>query len=63
MVGDAAREQIEESIAKIDPFNRERDMQYTFNDKSKGGPFMDLSVTDLDRFILRKKKEYETKYR
>ena len=63
MVGDAAREQIEESIAKIDPFNRERDMQYTFNDKSKGGPFMDLSVTDLERFILRKKKEYETKYR
>ena len=63
LVGDKVREEIEENVAKFDPFNRCREVQHVFHDKSKGGPFKGLTVGDLERFITRKKKEYSMKYR
>ena len=63
MVGDTARELLEENVSKYDPFNRDRKFQHSFLDKSKGNPFKSLTVPDLERFIKRKKKEYDTKYR
>ena len=63
LVGDKVREQIEESVAKFDPFNRHRDVHHIYLDKSKGSPFKGLTEEDLERFITRKKKEYDMKYR
>ena len=63
LVGDAVREMLEENIAKHDPFSRSREEQYTFEDKSKGGPYVGLTVPDLERFLIRKRKEYNMKYR
>ena len=62
LVGEAVRDQIEENVAKYDPFNNEGRVQQTFFDKSKGGPFVGLPEADLDRFIVRKRKEYDSKY-
>lgn len=62
LVGDAVREQIEESVGRWDPFNRFREVQHSFVDKSKGSPFNGLTEQDLERFIKRKKKEYDAKY-
>ena len=62
-VGDAVREMLEENMAKYDPFNRSREEQHTFVDKSKGGPFEGLTVPDLERFLIRKRKEYNMKYK
>ena len=62
LVGETVRDQIEENVAKFDPFNRSRSIQHNFFDKSKGGPFVGLTVPDLERFIVRKRKEYESKY-
>ena len=62
MVGDNVRDQLEENVAKFDPFNRERDTQHTFFDKLKGSPFVGLTEPDLERFIKNKKKEYTSKY-
>lgn len=53
LVGDKVRVQIEESVAKFDPFNRQREVQHSFLDKSKGSPFKGLTEVDLERFILR----------
>ena len=62
LVGDRVRDQLEENVAKFDPFNRQRDIQHTYFDKSKGGPFVGLTEPDLDRFLVNKKKEYNSKY-
>ena len=62
LVGETAREILEENVAKFDPFNRERDVIHTFMDKSKGNPFHGLTEANLDRFIKRKKHEYNMKY-
>ena len=62
LVGDTVRDQLEENVAKFDPFNRERKVEQTFFDKSKGSPFVGLTEPDLERFILRKMKEYDSKY-
>ena len=56
------REILEENVAKYDPFNKERDMKHTFLDKSKGNPFQGLTEANLDRFIKRKRQEYNNKY-
>ena len=61
LVGDNIRDQLEENVAKYDPFSRQRTKQ-TFFDKSKGGPFAGLTEKDLERFIARKQKEYDSKY-
>ena len=62
LVGETAREILEENVAKYDPFNKERDMKHTFLDKSKGNPFQGLTEANLDRFIKRKRQEYNNKY-
>ena len=62
LVGETVREQLEENVDKYDPFNREREISYTFLDKSKGSPFNGLTEPDLERFIKRKKLEYNAKY-
>ena len=62
LVGEAVRNQIEDNISKVDPFNRERAVQQIFFDKSKGGPYVGLTEFDLERFIVRKRKEYNSKY-
>ena len=63
LVGDPARELIEENVSRYDAFNRDREVQHTFVDKSRGSPFKGITEEDLERFIKRKKKEYSTKYR
>ena len=62
LVGEAVRDQIDENVAKFDPFNKEGRVQHNFFDKSKGGPFVGLTEADLDGFVVRKSKEYESKY-
>ena len=62
LVGDNVRDQLEENVAKYDPFNRGRVLQHTFFDKMKGNPFVGLTEPDLERFVERKKKEYDSKY-
>ena len=62
LVGEGVREQIDENVSKFDPFNRAREEKHSFFDKSNGGPFVGLTTADLDRFIVRKQKEYESKY-
>ena len=62
LIGEEVKEQLEENAAKYNPFNRDRETQYRFLDKSKGGCFKDLSETALDRFILSKKREFTLKY-
>ena len=62
MVGDVVRDQLEENVAKYDPFNRDRETKHVFYDKSKGGPFVGLTEANLDKFLKNKKKEYNSKY-
>ena len=62
LIGDAVREQIDENVSKFDPFNRAREEHHSFFDKSNGGPFVGLTVNDLERFVVRKRKAYESKY-
>ena len=62
LVGETVREQLEENVAKYDPFNRDRKIKHSFLDKSKGNPFHGLTEVNLDRFIKRKKQEYNAKY-
>ena len=63
MVGDKVRELLDENVQKYDPFNRNREVQHSFVDKSKGSPYHGLTEPDLERFIVRKKKEYNNKYK
>ena len=62
LVGEDVRNQIEENVSKFDPFNRKREVHQIYFDKSKGGPFVGLTVSDLDRFLVRKCREYNMKY-
>ena len=62
LVGEVVRNQIEENISKFDPFNKERVVHQIYFDKSKGGPFVGLAESDLERFLVRKRKEYNFKY-
>ena len=63
MVGDKVRELLDENVQKYDPFNRNRKEKFKFVDKPKGGPYHGLTESDLERFIVRKKREYNTKYK
>ena len=63
LVGESVREQLEEKVDMYDPFNRERKVIHTFLDRSKGSPFRGLTDPDLERFIKRKKQEYNAKYK
>ena len=63
LVGDTARELLDENVSKYDPFNRSRKVQHSFLDKSTGNPFQSLTEPDLERFIKRKRKEYDLKYK
>ena len=61
MIGDAARELLEENVAKYDPFKRSREVKYSFVDKPKG-VYSGLTEAQLDKFIARKKREFKLKY-
>ena len=61
MVGPEVRDQLEESVAKFNPFNRDRDEQHVFLDKSRGGAFKGLTEKMLDKFIESKRREYKLK--
>ena len=63
MIGQEIRDQLEESIAKFDPFNRNRKEEIKFFDKSRGGPFAGVTMESLLRFIENKKREYKLKCR
>ena len=63
LIGDEVKELLEEKAAKYNPFSRDRQTQYKFLDKSKGGCFKALSETALDKFIQSKKREFNLKYR
>ena len=62
MVGDHVREQLEENVAKFDPFNRARKSQHSFIDKPRSGVYQGLTEAHLDRFIASKKREFKLKY-
>ena len=62
MIGQDIREQLEESAAQYDPFNKTRETKHSFIDKPKGGPFRGLTLDMLDKFIQSKKREYNLKY-
>ena len=61
MVGPEVREQLEENVAKYNPFDRKRE-KVKFKDKPFGGPFNGLAVESIERFIDSKKREYIQKY-
>ena len=62
LIGEEVKEQLEENAAKYDPFNRDREVKFKFLDKSKGGCFKALSVAALEKFVQRKKREFNLKY-
>ena len=62
MVGSDLRDQLEENVSKFDPFNRKREVQYDFFDKSRCGAFSGLKEETLERFIENKLKEFKRKY-
>ena len=62
MVGDEVKDQLEETVAKHDPFNRERKVQHLYSDKFRHGAFNGLTVDSLQKFILTKKREYKLKF-
>ena len=63
MVGSEIREQLEENVAKFNPFDRKRAVRYEFNDKPKNGLFEGLTLELLERFIDGRKREYKLKTR
>ena len=63
MIGQEVRDQLEESVTKYDPFNKQRNVQYSFYDKPVGGIFAGLTEERVIRFIENKKREYKLKYR
>ena len=63
MVGQDVRDQLEECVAKYDPFRRKRSNKYIFNDKPVGSPFKGLTEEMLVKFIDTKKSEYNRKAR
>ena len=63
LVGQDIKDQLEESVAKYNPFCRDRKMKHTFYDKVSGGPFYGLTEDMLTKFIESKKKEFNMKSR
>ena len=63
LVGEEARRLMEEKVAKLDPFNRNRKEKYSFYDKPKRGPYDGLTEERLNKFITDKKLEFGRKYR
>ena len=61
MVGQDVRDQLEENAARFNPFNRSREEQYTFLDKSRGGAYKGLTEESLEKFIVSKKREFKLK--
>ena len=62
MIGLEIKELLEENVEKFDPFNRKRETKYSFKDKPVGGPYSGLTVEILDRFVEKRKAEYNRKY-
>ena len=63
MIGMEVRNQIEENVAKVDPFCRTRDARYDFYDKSRGGVYAGVTEEALVKFIESRKKEFKLKSR
>ena len=60
-MGEKVREVMEEEVSSADPFNRDRLKQHTFRDKPRGSMYAGLSMSDVDRFVLRARESYEDK--
>ena len=56
------RQIIEEQVAIGDPFNRQRSIQHKFRQKPRGSPYSGLREAEVERFLLRKREEYDAKY-
>ena len=63
MVGIDVREEIEDNVNKYNPFNKNRSIKYSFNDKPQESVFCGLTENNLKQFIARRKKEYDMKYK
>ena len=63
MVGQEVRDQLEESVAKYDPFNKRRETKYTFYDKPARGIYAGLMEENVTKFIESKKREFRLKGR
>ena len=61
MIGETAKELLEENVAKFDPFNRSREMKHTFIDRPKD-IYCGLTEVQLEKFIASKKREFNLKY-
>ena len=61
LIGDDRREIMAEEIAKINPFNLDRD-KITFYDKSMGSPFTGLTEEKVKKFVDRNKKNFVRKF-
>ena len=61
-IGDNRREVMIAEIAKIDPFNKNRD-KIDFFEKTAGSPFSGLNMEKIDRFTERNKKNFNRKFR
>lgn len=58
-IGDDARKYMKEKVAELDPFLSERE-KVTLLDKSRGlSPFSGMSNEKLDRFVNRKRSNYQ----
>lgn len=62
LVGEPAKELVEENVAKFDPFNLKRKSKYVFQDKAKGGPFVGFTTIGAEKFMAKKRGEYKSKY-
>ena len=60
MVGQDVKDQLEEQVAKFNPFSKQRP-QYSFYDKVSGGPFHGLTQEMVCKFIDSKKREFKMK--
>ena len=61
MVGQEVRDQLEENVARFNPFSRDREEKVEFLDKSRGGVFKGLTEENLERFIVAKRREFKLK--
>lgn len=61
LVGDQARQSLEEQVSVADPFGK-RCGKVQFKEKVRGSPYGGLKLTEVQRFLKRTKKTYEEKY-
>ena len=61
-VKEEARMIIKEEVMKLDPFSRDREEPVVFFDKPRGSLYSGLTGAEVERFLMRKKKEFALKH-